>query len=110
MSGIVLAWLIGEGIIVTRSVSSAHHPPIPGQLLGSSGFFALLALIAEYPPARPAATLIAFGIDIAAFLSPSWTTPWLTPASTSGGVPGLGNIAPTPSGRRPAPLGQMPSP
>jgi hypothetical protein len=97
MSGIVLAWLIGEGIIVSRSVASAHHPPIPGQLLGSSGFFAL----------------IAFGIDIAAFLSPSWTTPWLTPVkpSTSGGQ-GLGaGGGPFPGGRRPpAPLGVQPNP
>ena len=68
MGGITVAWLIGEAIIIYRQVSREHHPPVPGTLLASSGFFALCALIAEYPPARPAATLLAFGIDIAAYL------------------------------------------
>ncbi len=64
----MLAWLLGETIIVTRSVSREHRPPSPGALLASSGFFALCALLAEYPPARGAATLLAFGIDLAAYL------------------------------------------
>ncbi len=68
MAGITLAWLIGESIIVWRSVSKNHHPPMPGQLLGSSAFFAVCAMLAEYPPARTTATLLAFGIDIAAYL------------------------------------------
>lgn len=68
MGGITLAWLIGEGIIVYRHVSREHRPPVPGTLLASSGFFALCAVLAEYPPARAAATLLAFGIDIAAYL------------------------------------------
>lgn len=68
MAGITLAWLIGEAIIVWRSVNKNHRAPMPGELLGSSGFFALCAILAEYPPARTAATLLAFGIDIAAYL------------------------------------------
>ena len=68
MAGITLAWLIGETIIIWRSVTRNHRPPMPGELLGSSGFFALAAIIAEYPPARGAATALAFGIDIAAWL------------------------------------------
>jgi len=67
-SGIILAWLIGEGIIVWRSVAKEHRPPMPGTLLASSGFFALLAVLAEYEPARPAATALAFGLDLAAYL------------------------------------------
>lgn len=68
MAGITLAWLIGLGIIVYRRVSRDHRPPMPGQLLAASGFFALTALLAEYPPVRTTATLLAFGIDIAAYL------------------------------------------
>lgn len=77
MAGITLAWLIGEGIIVWRQAGKQHHVPIPGTLLGSSGFFALLALLAEYQPARAAATLTAFGIDVAAYLQ----VPLVTPAA-----------------------------
>jgi hypothetical protein len=68
LAGVTLAWLIGETIIVWRSVAKNHRPPMPGALLASSGFFALCALLAEYPPARTTATLLAFGIDIAAYL------------------------------------------
>src|SRR5215469_7103498 len=77
MAGITLAWLIGEGIIVYRSVTRNHRPPVPGELLGSAGFFALLALLAEYQPARTFATVLAFGIDVAALLE----APLITPAS-----------------------------
>lgn len=65
--GLVLAWLIGEGIITWRWVK-AGAPPTPGTLVAASGFFALLAVLHEYPPARVTATAIAFGIDVAALL------------------------------------------
>lgn len=68
MSGITIAWLAGEAIIIYRHVSKEHRPPMPGQLLSSSGFFALAAVLAEYAPARPAATLLAWGIVLAAWL------------------------------------------
>ena len=74
MAGITLAWLIGETIIVWRSVTRDHRPPMPGQLLGSSAFFALLAIVAEYQPARGAATALAFGVDIAAYLEAPFVT------------------------------------
>jgi hypothetical protein len=67
MGGIVLAWLVGEGIVTWRW-AKAGAPPTPGALLSTSGFFALLALLGQYPPARSTATLIAFGVDIAALL------------------------------------------
>jgi hypothetical protein len=69
MRGIILAWLIGEGVIVYRSVNKNHAPPVPGTLLATSGLFALLALLAEYQPARFAATALAFGVDIAALMN-----------------------------------------
>jgi hypothetical protein len=89
VAGITLAWLIGEGIIIWRSVTANHRPPVPGELLASSALFALLALLAEYQPARTTATLIAFGVDLAAYLQ----APIITPA----------NPAPTASGTTQAP-------
>ena len=65
--GLVLAWLIGEGIVTWRW-AKAGAPPTPGALAAASGFFVLLAIVHEYPPARAAATLTAYGIDIAALL------------------------------------------
>jgi hypothetical protein len=90
MAGITLAWLIGETIIVWRSVTRQHHAPVPGALLGSSGFFALLALLAEYQPARPAATLLAFGIDAAAWLQVPVITPAASTTGTSSAAPAEG--------------------
>jgi hypothetical protein len=65
--GIVVAWGAGLGIITYRWMK-AGAPPTPGTLFMASGFFALCALLAEYPPARTPATLLAFGIDLAAYL------------------------------------------
>lgn len=65
--GLVLAWLIGEGIVGWRW-AKAGAPPPPGALAAAAGFFALLGLLHEYPPARTAATMIAYGVDLAALL------------------------------------------
>ncbi len=67
MGPLVMAWLLGEGIVTWRWAKGGA-PPTPGALAISSGFFALCALLAEYPPARTTATLLAFGIDLAALL------------------------------------------
>lgn len=75
MSGITLAWLAGLGIISWRSFTKDHHAPIPGTLLSASALFALLALLAEYQPARSAATAAAFGLDLAALLKVPIITP-----------------------------------
>lgn len=74
-----MAWLIGEGIIVFRSVRSNHAPPMPGALIASSGIFALLALLAESDSARPLAVALAYGFDVAAFMN-------LAPSITGGGA------------------------
>lgn len=74
-----LAWLIGEGIIVVRSVRANHAPPMPGALIASSGVFALLALLAESDSARPLAVALAFGFDTAAVVN-------LWPTVTGGGA------------------------
>lgn len=67
MGGLILAWAAAEGIVIYRWVK-AGAPPTPGSLLAVSGFFALLGALAVYPPARPTASLIGVGIDIAALL------------------------------------------
>jgi hypothetical protein len=83
VGGITLAWAIGEGIIIARQVTKEHRPPMPGELLASSAFFALLALVAEYPPARVPATMLAFGLDIAAYLQAPYLTPQTKTANAS---------------------------
>ena len=68
MGGLILAWVIGEGIIVYRSAAKEHQAPVPGDMLAATALFALLALLAEYQPARAAATAFAFGVDIAVLM------------------------------------------
>jgi hypothetical protein len=89
--GVTLAWLFGEGLITWRWIKNGS-PPTPGALIMSSGFFALCALLGEYPPARSTATLIAVGIDIAALLqvlgkdpgqATGWPPPVMPDATTS---------------------------
>lgn len=81
MRGVILTWLIAEGIIVYRSVKVDHGPVVPGMLLATSGLFVLLALLAEAGPgAAQLATLIGAGVDIAGIMKP-------------GILPGLGGPA-----------------
>jgi hypothetical protein len=68
MGALILAWLIGEGIITWRAAATQHRPPVPGQLLAATGLFAGLAVAAQYPPARTVATVFAYGVDIAVLL------------------------------------------
>lgn len=69
MAPFIMAWLVGEGIIIYRSVKLTKAPPGPGQLLFSSGLFVMLALLAESEKARPLAITLAWGFDIAAFMN-----------------------------------------
>jgi hypothetical protein len=68
MGALVMAWLVGEGILIYRSVKAQKCPPGPGQLLYTSGIFVLLALLAESEKARVLAVTLAWGFDIAAFM------------------------------------------
>lgn len=90
MGPFILAWLVGEGIIIYRSVKVQKAPPGPGQLMFTSGLFVLLALLAESEKARPLATTLAWGYDIAAYMN-------LFPNVTTGGAgnKGLGKWPPT---------------
>jgi len=93
MRGIILAWLIGEGVIVYRSVAKNHAPPVPGALLSTSGLFILLAVLAEYQPAEYLATALAFGVDIAALLN-LWGVGGAAPAPAPAPAPAGGGGAP----------------
>lgn len=68
-TALLSAWLFGMGIITWRFVTKKHQPPVPGTLLSASGLFALLALLAEYEAAAPAAVALAWGFDLAALLN-----------------------------------------
>jgi hypothetical protein len=67
--GIVLAWLVGEGILTWRSFKQDHRPPLPGQLLAASGIFVMLGLLAEAQQARFLAGALAWGFDVAALMN-----------------------------------------
>lgn len=83
MGPLVIAWLLGEGIVTYRW-AKAGAPPTPGALAAASGFFVLTAVLAEYAPARGLATLLAFGVDIAALLQ---VLPGGRPAQQTGWPP-----------------------
>lgn len=67
--GIVLAWLTGIGIVSWRSVKQDHHPPLPGQLLGTSFIFIMLGVLSQAERARFLASALAWGFDIAALMN-----------------------------------------
>ena len=81
--GFLFAWLVGEGIIVWRWIKN-DAPPTPGALLLPSGVYLMLAILAEYDPARFAATALAWGFDAAILLQvvgkePRQVTGWPPP-------------------------------
>lgn len=81
---LAMAWLAGLGLITWQDVTKHHHPPMPGRLLGASGFFILLAGVAEFGEdwGRVAAAL-GWGLDLAVLLQ----LPQL-PAALGGPQPG----------------------
>jgi hypothetical protein len=79
----LFAWALGLGIVGYRWVK-AKAPPTPGALLLPSGLFLGLAVIAEYQPARAAATAFAYAVDLAVLLQvvgkdPGQVTGWPPP-------------------------------
>src|SRR5215831_6081933 len=67
MGGLVLAWLVGESVLIWRW-GKAGAPPTPGALALSSALFAGLAVIAQAEQARTFATVVAWGYDLAIVL------------------------------------------
>jgi hypothetical protein len=70
VGGLAGAWILGEAIVIWRQVHISRQLPVPGQLVGITGLFAALALIADMSTAaRPVVTLLAWGLDIAGLLN-----------------------------------------
>lgn len=63
MKGLIVAWGVAEAIVIYRRAKE-QRPPMPGELLATSGAFIVLGILAEGAPAL--AATIAVGIDVAA--------------------------------------------
>jgi hypothetical protein len=69
MGGLAGAWAAGVSIVAWREIRASGHMPVPAALLGVTGLFAVLALIADMSPgARPVVTLLGWGLDVAGFM------------------------------------------
>lgn len=81
---LIAAWIVGEGIVIYRVVARQHRPPMPGELLASSGLFVMLGLLSMAQPKL--ANLLAWGFDAAAFLNlaPTVLAGGATPTSATG--------------------------
>ena len=101
------AWLFGMGLISYRYISRQHQPPIPGSLLAASGLFALLAVVADWEAAAPAAVLAAWGFDLAALLNilPASLAGPKTPPAGGGPVVTGPSAGPQNRGAAPTPTG-----
>lgn len=93
MGGFVVAALVGEGILVFRAYKRSKRLPLPGELLGVSGLFAMLGILAEFQPTL--ATTLAVGFNIAGLLN-AW------PAALTGQSPSQQQTSP-PSTTAPLP-------
>jgi hypothetical protein len=98
MGPLILAWLIGEGIITWRSAVKDKRPPAPGQLLAATALFAGLAVLAEYQPARSAAVLFAYGVDAAVLMQVLPGTKAAAATVNNATTPNNKGSAPTPTG------------
>lgn len=67
VTSLILAWLTGEGLMIYKDVTRNHRPPLPAELLATSGLFVVLALLGEAQPAL--SSTLAWGFDTAAFLT-----------------------------------------
>lgn len=105
--GLVAAFLLAEGLYTWRVVNRYHRPPVPGDILGITVLFVALGFAAEYRPALPFVTAVAWGLDVAAFLQlfPQGLGAEISKAQTAeqnaagdnganqnGGPPGLGHL------------------
>ncbi len=63
------AWLLGEGIVIWRYAAQNHRIPPPGVLLGITGLFAALGLLADFQATAGIATAAAWGLDVAALMN-----------------------------------------
>lgn len=69
MKGLLAAWIAGESLIIWRAVHADHKPPVPGGLIGVTGLFAAMGLVADVVPSSATfLTVVAWGLDVAALL------------------------------------------
>lgn len=66
MGSVLLAWLVGMGLVSWRYVKVEHSPPAPGDLLVASGAFAIAGVISMAD--ETVGNLFAWGLDAAALL------------------------------------------
>lgn len=103
--GIILAWLVGTGIVVYRAAWPQKRPPYPSELVLTSIVFITLSVIAEIEALATPAVIAAWGFDIAAYLrlvdptefglpgktpAASTPTPVVTGVPSAGGTTGVG--------------------
>lgn len=86
---VILAWMVGEGIIIWRW-SKAKAPPTPGALLLASLLYLGAGVAAEYQPARNVAIAWAWAVNVAVLMNvlpggadakngvkTGWPPPWI---------------------------------
>jgi hypothetical protein len=66
MGAVMLAWLVGMGLVSWRSVKVDDSPPAPGDLLVASGAFAIAGVVGMAD--ETVGNLLAWGLDAAALL------------------------------------------
>jgi len=67
VKSLIVAWLVGEGLMTYKDVQRHQRPPLPAEVLATSGLFVVLGILGESAPKL--ATTLAWGFDTAAFLS-----------------------------------------
>jgi hypothetical protein len=66
VGGLAGAWLAGVSIVAWREIKGSGHMPVPAALMGVTGLFAALALIADVAPVtRTVVTVAGWGLDLA---------------------------------------------
>lgn len=80
MRGFAAAWVAGMAIVVWRNTAVNKRLPVPGALLGVTGLFAAMGLVADIAPqSRQVVTWVAWGLDLAGLLN-------ILPAGLSGQI------------------------
>lgn len=88
--GIIIAWVLGEAIVLYRGPFKEKRPPWPSELFYTSIVFVSLGFLAEIESAATIAVLLGFGWDIAAFMNLAPSLPVNKVKTTLGSAPPKG--------------------